>query len=450
MSKQLFGTDGIRGIANQYPMTAEVALQLGKSLALTFQNTQDIRTVLIGKDTRLSGYIIETALTAGICSMGLDVILVGPLPTPAVAHLTTSLSANAGIMISASHNEACDNGIKVFTENGHKLSDDQEQKIEETFFSDTIHEAHAAPHQIGKARRLDSAHGRYIEFAKSTVGYEDLSGSRVVIDCANGAAYSVAPRIFGELGVELTVINAEPDGMNINHNCGALYLDSLAAKVREVGADTGLAFDGDADRLMAVAEDGSVVNGDHIMALAALSMKQNGTLKDNTLVTTVMSNIGLKLLMREHGIDVIETQVGDRYVSDAMRANGYNLGGEQSGHLIFRDKTPSGDGIISGLQLLSIMKATGKPLSEMASALQNAPQALINISVREKMDLETMPGLGPAIQQARDALGDSGRVIVRYSGTELIARVLVEGQDEGVVTAHAEQIAGTIRSEIGT
>jgi len=449
MQKKLFGTDGIRGVANQYPMTAEVALRLGKSLAYTFRNTQEIKTVLIGKDTRLSGYLLETALTSGICSMGLDVSLVGPLPTPAVAHLTTSLNANAGIMISASHNPAQDNGIKVFTHEGIKLSDEKEQEIEDAFFSDEIDSAHAPPREIGKAHRLDSARGRYIEFAKSTTGYKDLSGLKVVIDCANGAAYSVAPRIFQELGVELTVIGNAPDGTNINLDCGALHLDNLAAVVQEVGADAGLAFDGDADRLMAVTNQGAFVNGDHIMAMMALELKSKGQLCNDTLVTTVMSNIGLKILMRENQINVIETAVGDRYVHAIMSANGYNLGGEQSGHLIFRDKTPTGDGIISGLQLLSLLKDSGKPLSEMISVLTEAPQILINIDVTEKPSIDQIPGVPEAIQSAEQALGNEGRVLVRYSGTELIARVLIEGPDEELVTTRASAIADAIRTEIG-
>ncbi|MDA0321457.1 MAG: phosphoglucosamine mutase [Verrucomicrobia bacterium] len=449
MRKKLFGTDGIRGVANQYPMTAEVALRLGKSLAYTFRNTQEIKTVLIGKDTRLSGYLLETALTSGICSMGLDVSLVGPLPTPAVAHLTTSLNANAGIMISASHNPAQDNGIKVFTHKGIKLSDEKEREIEDVFFSNEIDSALAPPHQIGKARRLDSARGRYIEFAKSTTGYKDLSGLKVVIDCANGAAYSVAPQIFQELGVELIVIGNTPDGTNINLDCGALHLDNLAAVVIEVGADAGLAFDGDSDRLMAVTDQGAFVNGDHIMALMALDMKSKGQLCNDTLVTTVMSNIGLKILMRENQINVIETAVGDRYVHAIMSANGYNLGGEQSGHLIFQDKTPTGDGIISGLQLLSLLKDSGKPLSEMISVLREAPQTLINIDVTEKPEIDRIRGVPEAIQSAEQALGDEGRVLVRYSGTELIARVLIEGPDEELVSTRAHAIADAIRAEIG-
>lgn len=449
MNRRLFGTDGVRGVANTYPMTPEVALRLGKALARTFRDTQDIRTVLIGKDTRLSGYILETALTSGICSMGLDVFLVGPLPTPAVAHLTTSVNANAGIMISASHNVAEDNGIKIFTETGVKLSDEKELEIEKTFFSDTIDEDHAPPQEIGKAYRLETAHGRYIEFAKATVGYKDLAGLKMVIDCANGAAYSVAPEIFQELGADLTVINDEPDGTNINLNCGALHLDHLKSKVIETGAQIGIAFDGDADRLMAVDERGEVIDGDQVMATLALTMKDQGRLANDTLVTTVMSNIGLKLLMRAHGINVETTQVGDRYVADCMARGGYNLGGEQSGHVIFRDHSPTGDGIITALQLLCIVQDRDEPVSEITSMFEKAPQSLVNVNVGQKKALEDVPAIMKAIAEAEAALGDTGRVLVRYSGTELLARVLVEGADGDQVKELSCGIAETLAAELG-
>ena len=313
-AQKLFGTDGVRGTANTHPMTPEMALRLGKALGRVFRDTQDIKTVLIGKDTRLSGYLFETALTSGITSMGLDVFLVGPLPTPAVAHLTKSLCANAGIMISASHNPAEDNGIKIFSEKGMKLSDEKEAEVERAYFSDDIETDYARPDQIGKAFRMDHAQGRYIEFAKSTVGYQDLSGITMVLDCANGAGYSVAPAVFEELGVKLYVIHDKPDGMNINAGCGSQELGNLIEAVQATGSDMGLALDGDADRIIMVDHEGNVVDGDQILALAALRMSKHGTLKNNTVVSTVMSNIGLNVLLREHNINLIQTKVGDRHV----------------------------------------------------------------------------------------------------------------------------------------
>jgi phosphoglucosamine mutase len=448
--QKLFGTDGVRGVANEHPMTADVALKLGKALGKVFKNTQDIRTVLIGKDTRLSGYLFETALTSGICSMGLDVFLVGPLPTPAVAHLTKSLNANAGIMISASHNPACDNGIKIFNEKGVKLSDLKEQEIEAAYFSADTDDERAAPDEIGKAFRMDHAQGRYIEFAKSTVGYRDLSGLKVVVDCANGAAYAVGPRIFDELGVDLTVLNDEPDGMNINENCGALHPEAVADQVKALGADIGIALDGDSDRIILADENGAVVDGDQILALAALHMKQSGQLANDSVVITVMSNIGLKQLLKENDIDMVTTGVGDRYVIEEMVKGGYNLGGEQSGHIIFSDHNLTGDAIISGLQVLSIMKETGKPLSELVSVMQKAPQTLINLAVREKKPFEAMPSVQEAISEAEKNLGDNGRLLVRYSGTEPIARVLVESMDGDLAASEAARIADSIRAVVGT
>jgi phosphoglucosamine mutase len=447
--QKLFGTDGVRGTANTPPMTPEMALRLGKALGRVFRNTQDIRTVLIGKDTRLSGYLFETALTSGITAMGLDVFLVGPMPTPAVAHLTKSLCANAGIMISASHNPAPDNGIKIFSEKGMKLSDQKEAEIERIYFSSEIESDYASPDKIGKAFRMDQAQGRYIEFAKSTIGYQDLSGIRMVLDCANGAGYSTAPVIFRELGVDLTVIHNKPDGMNINAGCGSQELDDLIAVVKETGSDCGLALDGDADRIIMVDHEGHVVDGDQILALAALRMKDCGTLKHNTVVSTVMSNIGLSILFRDRDINLVQTQVGDRHVIDEMVGNGFNLGGEQSGHIIFSDHNLTGDGILAGLQVLSIIKDSRTGLSELASVMKRAPQKLINIRVKEKPEISSLDSMSKAIEKAESTLGDQGRLLIRYSGTEPIARVLVEGVDRRQVDELAADLANVLKSEIG-
>ena len=448
-TQKLFGTDGVRGVVNQYPMTPEVALRLGKALAKVFRDAQDIKTVLIGKDTRLSGYMFETALTAGITSMGLDVYLVGPLPTPAVAHLTKSFNANAGIMISASHNPAGDNGIKIFSEKGMKLSDEKEAEIEREFFSDSLEESCVEPHEVGRVQRLDEAHGRYVEFAKSTVKYQDLAGLKVVLDCANGAAYAVAPKIFGELGVDLTVIFDQPNGRNINSGCGATHVEALAEEVLACGADIGIALDGDADRIIVVDEKGAVVDGDQILCLAALRMKREGRLNNNAVVTTVMSNLGLKLLMREHDIDVVVTGVGDRYVIEELVKHDHNLGGEQSGHIIFSEHNLTGDGIIAGLQVLSMMKNSGEPISSLASVMTKAPQALINLRVKEKPAFSSLPEVSAAMEAAEASLGEDGRLLVRYSGTEPIARVLVEGVDEEKVKTLAESVGNALKDAIG-
>ena len=448
MTRKIFGTDGIRGKANLYPMTPEVALSVGKAVAKIFGNGNNSRhKIVIGKDTRLSGYMIETALASGICSMGVDVYLVGPIPTPAIAHLTKSFNADAGIIISASHNPATDNGIKIFSQDGYKLPDEVEEKIENLVLSG-IKSDHIEPENIGKAYRIDEAQGRYIEFAKTTIKNESLKGIKIVLDCANGAAYKVAPKIFSELGAEVIVIGDKPNGLNINLDCGALHPEKMIKKIEEEKADLGIALDGDADRVVMVDEKGEFFDGDHILAMCALDMKKEGKLKKDTVVSTVMSNLGFETSMKKAGIKVIKTAVGDRYVMEELK-KGYSLGGEQSGHIMFTDHVTTGDGIISALQVLRLMKLSRKKLSELADCMQTYPQILVNIPVKEKRDFDKMPKVKQAIEEVNKKLGDRGRTLIRYSGTENLARIMIEGESKKEIEALAEKIAGEIRKEIG-
>jgi phosphoglucosamine mutase len=437
--RQLFGTDGVRGIANQHPMTVDMALKLGKAAAIILGNGNKRPMILIGKDTRLSGYMIEYALTSGIISMGADVLLVGPMPTPAIAHLTKSFAADAGIVISASHNPAEHNGIKFFDKNGHKLSDDIEEKIEELVFSNNFNHEHIIAEKIGKVKRIDDAKGRYIEFAKSAIENNSLKGLKVVVDCANGAAYDVSPQIFKELGAEVIAINVNPNGLNINKECGSLYPDKLKEYVLKEKADLGIALDGDADRIIFVDEKGNEVDGDQIMALCALELKKQNQLRKNTVVATVMSNIGFDILMKENEINVIRTNVGDRYVFEVMRKEGYNFGGENSGHLIFLDSSTTGDGTIAALRVLDILKRSNKKLSEL-TRMKKYPQVLKNIEVKEKKPIEELDNVFNKIKEVENRLKDKGRVNVRYSGTENKARVLVEGEAQDEIESLADEI----------
>ncbi len=448
--KKIFGTDGVRGKANVHPMTPEMVLQIGKAVAYSLKekNRKERYKIVIGKDTRLSGYMIESALTSGICSAGVDVFLVGPMPTPAIAHLTKSLNADAGIVISASHNPAEDNGIKIFSADGYKLPDKIEEEIE-NLIERGINSEHINGDQIGKAYRVDDARGRYIEFAKSSIDNMSLRGLTIVLDCANGAAYSVAPKIFSELGAKVIVLNDQPNGLNINLNCGALYPDVIKEEVLENDADIGIAFDGDADRVIVCDENGKNVDGDHILAICAVNMKNTGKLKKNTIVATVMSNMGLDEAMEEHEINVIKTPVGDRYVIEEMRKGGYVLGGEQSGHIIFKEYSTTGDGIITALQLLKIMKTENKKLSELSKVMRKYPQALINVEVRHKKDLNSIPVVSEKIKEAEKILGDSGRILVRYSGTQNVCRIMVEGKNETKVSKLAKEVAAVIKEELG-
>ena len=446
--RKLFGTDGIRGVANVYPMTVEVALQLGKGCAFIFKDRNRRHKIVVGKDTRLSGYMIETAITAGICSMGGDVLLVGPLPTPGIAFLTTSMRADAGIVISASHNPYQDNGIKVFSSNGFKLPDPVEEQIESLMFTEQLSSSHVTANKVGKAFRIDDAIGRYIVFLKNTFPQElTLDGLHIVLDCANGATYKVAPTVFEELGAQVTLLGARPNGENINKNCGALYPRLISAMVRKKKADIGISFDGDGDRVVFADENGEVIDGDQIMAICATRMSQERRLKKNTLVTTVMSNMGLEVAMQEKGIRMIRTQVGDRYVVEEMVKRGCNFGGEQSGHLVFLDHNPTGDGILSALQLLAIMRKEGKSLSDLSDIMEKYPQTLVNIRIKERKRLEDFPAVMQQIRKVEKKLGQKGRLLVRFSGTELLVRVMVEGEDEKEIQLLTEETAQVIERE---
>ncbi len=451
MAKKLFGTDGVRGEANAGVMTVENALQIGRALGVLCRRRQDGMRVLIGKDTRRSGYLFENALVAGLCSVGAEPYLVGPLPTPGIAFMTLGMRADAGVVISASHNPFFDNGIKIFGADGYKLDDDLERKIEEMVEDPAaLQSALAHGADIGRAHRIDDAWGRYVVKLKTTFPNDlTLDGVKIAIDCAHGAAYKVAPMVFEELGAKVVTINASPDGVNINEDCGALHPEDLARTVVEHGCDMGLALDGDADRLILVDENGHIVDGDRIMALVALRMHAAGTLKKATLVSTVMSNFGLEIAMRAAGITLLRTDVGDRNVVEAMRRGGFNIGGEQSGHLVFLDHATTGDGVLAGLQVLAIAVREGARVSELARVMETVPQVLINLPVRDKPPILSMPAVSGAITDAERELAGFGRVLVRYSGTERKCRVMVEGQDRQLVEAHARRIAETVTATIG-
>ncbi|MBF5044178.1 phosphoglucosamine mutase [Aggregicoccus sp. 17bor-14] len=448
-SQKLFGTDGVRGVANVYPMTAEVAMQLGRALAHLIRNGPHRHKVIIGKDTRLSGYMLEQALAAGITSMGVDVALVGPLPTPGISNITTSMRADAGAVISASHNPYQDNGIKFFWRDGFKLPDETEAKIEELISSGAIDAIRPTATKIGRAERLDDARGRYIVFLKTAFPRElTLEGMTIVVDCANGAAYKTAPEVLRELGAKVITLGVEPDGRNINHKCGALHPENLARAVVKHGAHVGIALDGDADRLIVVDEKGKVVDGDAIMAICTGELVARKELKKKTLVATVMSNIGLERAVARWGVKVARTRVGDRYVVEEMRKNGYNLGGEQSGHLLFLDHATTGDGTLAALQLLAVMCRQGKPLSELASIFEPVPQTLLNVVVKQRRELGELPEVMKCIRAVEQRLGSDGRVLVRFSGTEPKARVLIEGLDAARNEAYAKEIADALSSAL--
>ena len=448
--KRLFGTDGVRGVANQDPMTSELALRIGRAAAHVFRDSARRHRIVIGKDTRLSGYMIESALTSGLCSMGMDVLLVGPVPTPGIAFLTRSLRADAGVVISASHNPFEDNGIKFFGRDGFKLPDEVEKKMEDLIFSGTIDAIRPTASEIGKAFRIDDAIGRYNEFVKSSIPRGmDLSGLRIVVDSANGAAYKIGPRILTELGAEIISLYDQPSGMNINEGCGSLYPEVVSRAVVANQAQIGIAFDGDADRIILSDESGNIVDGDAAMAICALQMMKDGRLKQNTLVATVMSNLGLELAMRKAGGTLVRAAVGDRYVMEKMIEGGYNLGGEQSGHIIFLDHNTTGDGLISALQVLTVMKQTGRSLSELAACMKNYPQVLINVKVRKRRDLASIPEIAGRMEEIEKKLDGTGRLLVRYSGTEPKVRVMIEGEDQNEIKTLAEDLAGIIREKLG-
>jgi phosphoglucosamine mutase len=472
--RRLFGTDGVRGVANVEPMTSEMALKLGRGLASVLHDPAHQRPgapsgdrtlspanlrggdghhrykILIGKDTRLSGYMLETALASGICSMGVDVLLVGPLPTPGVAYLTRSMRCDAGVVISASHNPYQDNGIKFFSYDGFKLPDETEAKIEDLIFSGETERHRPTGGAIGKQRRVDDAVGRYVVCLKNSFPrHLTLEGMKIVVDCGHGAAYRVAPDVLSELGADVIPMGVKPDGENINHECGALYPDAARNALREHGADIALSLDGDADRAMFVDEKGEVVDGDEVLAICARDMRDKGTLAGRTVVATVMSNLGLELALDGMGVQLKRAQVGDRYVVEEMVRGKYNLGGEQSGHLLFLDHNTTGDGCLTALQLLAVMVETGRTLGDLKKVMTRLPQVLVNVKVKEKKDMALLPKLSARISAVEKELGGRGRLLVRYSGTEAVARVMLEGENEARIRGMAEGIADEIRKELG-
>ncbi|MFO7578216.1 MAG: phosphoglucosamine mutase [Pelovirga sp.] len=451
MEKKLFGTDGVRGVANIDPMTTEMAMQLGRAAAYVFKKAENRRhRIVIGKDTRLSGYMLENAMVAGICSMGVDVLIVGPLPTPGIAFITTSMRADAGVVISASHNLYQDNGIKFFSSTGFKLPDELEIEIEDLILNHRIDQLRPIAEDVGKAYRIDDAIGRYVVFLKNSFPRElDLQGLRIVLDCAHGAGYRVAPAVLTELGAEVIPLGVSPNGLNINDGCGSTHPEVMAAKVREYRADLGIALDGDADRVIFVDENGEEVDGDHILALCGKEMIGNGSLKKKTVVATVMSNMGLEIALKQQGGKVVRTDVGDRYVVAEMLRGGYNLGGEQSGHMIFLDHNSTGDGILSALQVLAIIQRTGKPLSELAEVMTSLPQVLVNVRVKKRAVLTRIAPIKAAMDALEGELAGRGRLLVRYSGTEPLLRIMVEGEDQNRINQLAGQLADVVREHLG-
>ena len=443
MTRRYFGTDGIRGLANSPPMTSEIALKVGMAAGKLFSNGSHRHRVVIGKDTRLSGYMNESALMSGVTAVGMDVFILGPMPTPAVAMLTRSLRADLGVMISASHNPYHDNGIKFFDPDGYKLSDEMEAAIE-NLIEHPSSELLAPADKIGRAKRIESAQERYVEFAKRTLPRNiRLDGLRIVIDCANGAGYEVSPAALWELGAEVIKIGVEPNGTNINHKCGSTAPEALCEKIREVRADIGIALDGDADRVVIVDEKGQIIDGDQIMAVIAESWFRRGKLAAGGVVATVMSNLGLELYLKDLGLTLARTPVGDRYVVDHMRKHGYNVGGEQSGHIVLSDFTTTGDGLVSALQVLAVVVSTGKPVSEVCKRFDRLPQVLKNVHYANGKPLEK-DSVKKAIEGGKARLGAKGRVVIRPSGTESVIRVMAEGDDERLVAAVVGDIADAV------
>ncbi len=446
---KLFGTDGVRGVANEYPMTSEMAMNIGRATAHLFKQKGHAPKIIIGKDTRLSGYMLENALVSGICSMGVNAILVGVIPTPGIAYLTGSMRADAGIVISASHNPFQDNGIKIFGGEGFKLPDDTEAAIEDLIFANNLHALHPSPTELGKAYRMEDARGRYIVFLKHTFPRKfTLEGTKIVLDCSHGATYRVAPETFFELGAEVSTLFNEPNGKNINLHCGSQHPDALAEEVLKTKADVGFAFDGDGDRLIAVDETGTVLTGDQVLAICAGVLKKEGKLSNNLVVRTVMSNIGLSITLESLQIDSIMTKVGDRYVLEEMQARGAALGGEDSVHLMFLQHHTTGDGIITALQVAAAMKKEQKPLSELAKIMKVFPQALINVTVQSRPDIETVPAITSVIHDVESKLGNRGRVLVRYSGTQNMCRVMVEGPSQEETGSYCRKIADVVERQL--
>ena len=449
MADRLFGTDGLRGKVNNSPMTAGMVLRLGLAAGVRFRRGQHQHRVVIGKDTRLSGYMFESALTAGLCAAGMHVIMTGPLPTPAISCLTRNMRADLGVVISASHNPFDDNGIKFFDANGYKLPDETEDEISAMVLDRDFSWPYPDARHVGRATKIEDAGGRYIVYTKSSFpAHLTLAGLRIVVDCGNGASYKVAPLALEELGAEVFRIGTSPDGTNINEHCGSLYPEVVAAKVREVRADVGLALDGDADRLVMVDERGTILDGDQLMAMCAQALMARGELPGNILVATAMSNMALEIFMQEHGGVLLRTKVGDRYVMEAMRREGAMLGGEQSGHLVFHQYSTTGDGLLAALQVLKIMCEKEKPLSELAGLLIPFPQKLINVRIKNRLPFEERPAIGDAVQKVEAALAGRGRVLLRYSGTESLCRVMVEGEHPDKVQEYAEELAAIVAREL--
>lgn len=449
-ARKLFGTDGVRGIANSYPMDAPVALKLGQAIAIVYRDVPGLDRIVIGKDTRISGYVLESALVAGICSMGTDAMLVGPLPTPGIAFIAHSMRAKAGVMVSASHNPIEYNGIKFFDNEGFKLPDSTESQMEDLIFGDKLDAMRSPPEGLGKAYRIDDAGGRYIQYLKGTFPQHlSLEGLKIVIDCANGAGYKIAPTVFKELGADVVTTAVSPNGLNINLDCGALHPERMAKLVRDNRAHVGIALDGDADRVIMCDEEGTLVDGDGILAICAIHLHAKGSLARDTVVGTHMSNMGLEKALAKRGIKLLRTDVGDRYVMEVMRKDGYNLGGESSGHIIFLHHTTSGDGTLAALRILSVMRQQERPLSEVRGVFTPMPQVTENVRVREKRNFSELPHASHEMEAARRKLGRRGRLLVRYSGTENIARIMVEGEDGGEIALLAKTIARAIEEDLG-
>jgi phosphoglucosamine mutase len=447
---KLFGTDGVRGEANRYPMNAEIAFAIGQAVVYLMKKNKHRPRIAIGKDTRISGYMLEGSLESGITSMGGNPYLLGVLPTPGIAFIAQSMRADAGIVISASHNPYQDNGIKIFSGAGFKLSDEQEEAIENLLLSNTLHTLVPPVRDMGQAFRMEDANGRYIVFLKNTFPRDlSIEGMKVVLDTANGATYKVAPATFWELGADIEVIHDEPNGININDGCGSQHTGDLRKKVLKTGAAIGLAFDGDGDRLIAVDEKGQEITGDQILMICAMTLKELGKLKNDMLVSTVMSNLGLRVACKRHGFNHHASSVGDRYVLEDMLRLGSVIGGEQSGHMIFLDHHTTGDGILTALQLVAAMVRTGKRLSELARLMEIFPQKLINVEVQSRPEIETVPAIVEAIKQVEKELGDEGRVLVRYSGTQNQCRVMVEGPSPEMTEKYCTAIAEAVQGALG-
>ncbi len=447
---KLFGTDGIRGAANEYPMTSEMAMKIGKAVASIFKGSTERPKIIIGKDTRISGDMLEHAIASGICAMGVDVYLAGILPTPGIAFMTVSTGANAGIVISASHNPFYDNGIKIFKNDGYKLSDEKEAEIEQIVLNQNLEQTVKTVQDTGRVHTMPDSGKNYAHFLKQTVpGRNYFKGFKILMDCSNGATFRVAPELLSVLGADVEALFVRPDGKNINDNCGSQNPEVLRKNVVRKSADIGLAFDGDGDRLVAIDEKGGVVTGDQILAVCAKYMKQMGILKRNQVVSTVMSNLGLGLALKKMGVIHTMAKVGDRHVVEEMISSGATLGGEDSGHMIFLDHHTTGDGILTALRLIEVMKAESKPLSELSKIMTVFPQILINVEVKRKPDLETVPNIRDAISSVAHRLGNEGRVLVRYSGTEPLCRVMVEGPTIDKTRVYCQQLADVVKNNIG-